>query len=216
MVIIIFRIQITHSVELQLFKSMIEYNAKRNRTLSISVIAILLVAVSTAQLSSMNGSSINIFANNVYAQKYSTNFEQAASLVNNCSGDHESSQICVNTNPQTQGKDNDVNTRVTTPPGPAGPDQVLEKRQVISTTPPGTLPIVQPGQISTRSAECNSDEVVTGGGYRISTGAFGVVEFQGETVTNSIPAWTVTIQNRGDSLFVFEVIAECVKLVDAP
>jgi hypothetical protein len=193
-------------------------STKKNLTLpvSLNVRVIILLVVSAAQLSSFIASNGYFAADNVYAQRYSTNFEQAASLVNNCSGDHESSQICVNTNPQTQGKDNDVNTRVTTPPGPAGPDQVLEKRQVISTTPPGTLPIVQPGQISTRSAECNSDEIVTGGGYRISTGAFGVVEFQGETVTNSIPAWTVTIQNRGDSLFIFEVIAECVKLVDAP
>jgi hypothetical protein len=123
----------------------------------------------------------------------------------------------VNNNPQTQGKDNDVSTQITTPPAAEGPDQVLEKRQVVTTPPPGgELPIVQPGANVTRSAECNSDEIVTGGGYRISTGAFGLVEFQGETVTNSIPAWTVTIQNRGSTLFTFEVIAECVKLVDAP
>jgi hypothetical protein len=46
---------------------------------------ILLVAVSTAQLSFMVLSDDNV----VYA--YSTNFNQAASLVNNCSGDDESS-----------------------------------------------------------------------------------------------------------------------------
>jgi hypothetical protein len=69
-----------------------------NRTLSLSVIKILLVAVSTAQLSSMVLSEDNV----VYA--YSTNFNQAASLVNNCSGDDESSQICVNNNQESQGK----------------------------------------------------------------------------------------------------------------
>jgi|SoiMethySBSTD1v2_1073268.scaffolds.fasta_scaffold774295_1 hypothetical protein len=197
---------------------MVGNNTKRNRTLSISVIAILLVVVSTAQLVSMIGSSNNIFANNVYAQKYSTNFEQAASLVNNCSGNQESSQICVNTNPQTQGKDNDVNTRVTTPPGPPGSEQVLEKRQVSSFIPtdPPSIPIVQPGGTGTLSAKCNSDEIVTGGGYRISEGAFGIVEFQGETVTDSIPAWTVSVSNHGSTLFTFEVFAECVKLADAP
>lgn len=76
---------------------------------------LIIVAGSTTQLSSMIVSKGNI-ADNVYAQRYSTSLEQAASLVNNCSGDHESSQICVNNNPQTQGKDNDVSTQITTPP----------------------------------------------------------------------------------------------------
>jgi hypothetical protein len=75
----------------------------------------VLIAVSTSQLSSVILSDGNV----VYA--YSNNFDQAASLVNNCSGDHESSQICVNTNPQTQGKENVVDTQVITPPGPPGP-----------------------------------------------------------------------------------------------
>ena len=102
---------------------MVSNNTKRNRTLSISVIGILLVAVSTTQLAPMIGSSNNIFANNVYA-KYSNNFDQTASLANECSGDHESNIICVNNNPQTQGRDNIVNTPITTPqgsPGPPGP-----------------------------------------------------------------------------------------------
>ena len=58
-------------------------------------------------------------SNVVYA--YSTNFEQAASQVINCSGDDESSQICVNNNQETQGKDNDNYAQTTTPPGPPGP-----------------------------------------------------------------------------------------------
>ena len=90
-------------------------------------------------------------------------------------------------------------------------------RQVSSISPDvGGISIVQPGGTSTFSAKCNSDEIVTGGGYRISAGGFGNVEFQGATVTDSAPAWTVTITNHGSALFTFEVFAECVKLVDAP
>ena len=63
------------------------------------------------------------------------------------------------------------------------------------------------------SSDRQADEIVTGDGYRISAGGFGIVEFQGATFTDSIPAWTVTISNF---LFTFEVFAECVKLVDAP
>jgi hypothetical protein len=196
------------------------YNSPRKSValpVSLGVMFIILIVVSTAQISSMIASNGYFAADNVYAQRYTTNFEQAASLVNNCSGDDESSQICVNTNPQTQGKDNNVNTQVTTPPGPAGPDKVLEQRQVSSFIPtdPPSLPIVQPGGTGTFSAKCNTDEIVTGGGYRISEGAFGIVEFQGATATDSTPAWTVTITNHGSTLFTFEVFAECVKLVDA-
>lgn len=81
----------------------------------MSVTTILLFAASAVQLSSMTLSNGNV----VYA--YSSNFNSAASLVINCSGDGEGSQICVNNNPQTQGKDNDVNNQITTLPGPQGP-----------------------------------------------------------------------------------------------
>jgi collagen triple helix repeat protein len=100
--------------------------------------------------------------------------------------------------------------------GPAGPDKILEKRQAVSQSPPGSIPIVQPGGTFTANAECNSDEIVTGGGYSISSGGRINVEFQGETVTDSIPAWTVTGTNIGSTLFVYQAFAECVKLVDAP
>jgi collagen triple helix repeat protein len=85
------------------------------RTLSMSVTTILLIAASALQLSSMTLSNGNV----VYA--YSSNFNSAASLVINCSGDGEGSRICVNNNPQTQGKDNDVNNQISTLPGPQGP-----------------------------------------------------------------------------------------------
>jgi collagen triple helix repeat protein len=85
------------------------------RTLSMSVTTILLVAASVIQLSSMTLSNGNV----VYA--YSSNFNSAASLVINCSGDHQSSQNCVNNNLESQGKNNDNNAQVSTPPGPPGP-----------------------------------------------------------------------------------------------
>ena len=45
---------------------------------------------------------------------YSNHFEQAASLTNEFSGEHEGSQISVNNNPQTQGSNNLVETPVGT------------------------------------------------------------------------------------------------------
>ena len=170
--------------------------------------------MSAAQLSSMIVSNGNM-ADDVYAQGYSTSFEQAASLVNNCAGDHGSSQICVNNNPQTQGKSNDVNTQITTPqvpPGPPGSDKVLQQRQVSSLifSDDPILPIVQPAATAIFSAKCNSDEIVTGGGYRMSEGGFGIVEFQGATFTDSIPEWTVRVTNHGNTVFTFEALAECV------
>ncbi|MGA9319257.1 MAG: hypothetical protein WBV84_14490 [Nitrososphaeraceae archaeon] len=184
-----------------------------------SLIAVLLVAVSSAQLSSV------VLSNGTVVYAYSNS--QAQSLDNKCGNDGSSGINCANSGPQNIGDDtvttltplqlsNSGKEGPQGPPGPPGPDKVLEKRQTDSNPPPPSLPIVQPGGTSTRSAECNSDEIVTGGGYRISEAGFGIPSFQGATVTDSIPAWTVTITNFGSTLFTFEVFAECVKLVDAP
>ena len=91
------------------------YKRNGTRLLPISVL-IIIVLVSTTQLLSMLMSSDNM-ADNVYAKRYSINIEQASSQVINCSGNDEN---CVNNNPQTQGKDSDVNTRITTSPGSSG------------------------------------------------------------------------------------------------
>ena len=72
---------------------------------------------------------------------------------------------CANSGPQNIGDDTVTsltplqlsNSGKEGPPGPPGPDKVLEKRQTDSNPPPPSLPIVQPGATSTRSAECNSD-----------------------------------------------------------
>jgi hypothetical protein len=71
---------------------------KRNRALpvSLSVSVILLLAVSTTQLSS-NG---NIASDNAYA-KYSNN--QAQSLVNECGINESSGVNCATNGPQIQG-----------------------------------------------------------------------------------------------------------------
>jgi hypothetical protein len=77
---------------------------------------VVLIAISISQMSFYDNT-----ANLIIAKKYSNHFEQAASMTNECSGDHESRQICVNNNPQTQGKVNVVDTSITTPSGLSGP-----------------------------------------------------------------------------------------------
>ena len=95
---------------------------------------ILVVAVLAGQLPSIvssNGNGVNI----VYAKKYSSNYEQAGSLVNECSGDNAEGVICVNDSSMIQGDENTVNTPISSqitngdneesgsqgPPGPPGP-----------------------------------------------------------------------------------------------
>lgn len=129
-----------------------------------SLIAVLLVAVSSAQLSSV------VLSNGTVVYAYSNS--QAQSLDNTCGNDGSSGINCANSGPQNIGDDTVTsltplqlsNSGKEGPPGPPGPDKVLEKRQTDSNPPPPSLPIVQPGATSTRSAECNSDS----GGYRIS------------------------------------------------
>ena len=135
------------------------------RPVSISVL--VLVAVSTMQLSSMITLNGNVIVDNVYAQKYSNNFEQAASLVNKCSGDGESSQICVNNNPQTQGEDNVVSTPIYSEinnPVEEAARQVLQTHRIFTESIS-----VPSGQSRTLTAECPSDEVATGGGLFVGT-----------------------------------------------
>jgi hypothetical protein len=194
-------------------------NWKRNRALpvSISVSVIILVAVSTAQLSSMITSDDNIAAVPVYAKRHSTNFEQAASLVNNCSGDGASGTICVNNNPQTEGKNNDVNTPInsqisnTVEAAPPGPNQILQARQVSSDSV-----IVAPGTTENALANCDADEVVTGGGELVRNAATGNElnpDHSGVRVGNG---WLVTYTNPGPENIEIIAFAECAQLVDVP
>ena len=61
-----------------------------------------------------------IYSNTVYdaRPKYANQFDAAASLFNNCSGDNSH---CVGNNVLTEGKNNDPKIFVTGPPGPPGP-----------------------------------------------------------------------------------------------
>jgi hypothetical protein len=194
-------------------------NLKRNRALPISINVIILVAVSTAQLSSMVASNDNIAADPVYAKRHSTNFEQAASLVNDCSGDHESSIICVNNNPQTEGENNVVNTPINSlinNPVEEAPKQVLQVRQVAGSEI--TIPALG---TATAVAECDADEFVTGGGFEtdeigsdIFLEGFGTIH---EFAISGPPAgWFVRFGNPSTVSGSFHAVAECAKLVDAP
>jgi hypothetical protein len=215
-----------------LVKSM--YNgSKKNLALPISLNmrVIILVAVSIAQLLSMIALNGYFAADIVYAQRYYTNFEQAASLVNNCSGDDESSQICVNNNQESQGNNNDNNAQITTPPGSSGPQgpqgppgpkgdtgetgpqgpqgtQGIQGEpgpdKVLQTRTVQSIPIVvPPGQIRHVIATCAPDEVITGGGAG---------EDAGEAPANSVnpSKSTVGVTSEGaplnPRLWVFDYI----------
>ena len=79
-------------------------------------------------VSVIGSSSNNFIPQNVYAGKYSNNNDQASSQVINCSGNDEN---CVNNNPQAQGKDNDIKTQITIPPG--SPGSAEDSRQTVVT-----------------------------------------------------------------------------------
>jgi hypothetical protein len=182
--------------------------------LSTSVIMLLIVAV-------IGSSSNNFIPQNVYAGKYSTINEQAASPVNNCSGDN-----CIINNPQTQtqGKDNVVNTEITTRSGSSGPpgatpgpgpgpgpnQQQLQVRQVN-----GDPTLVLPNSSGAAVANCDPNENVTGGGL-----IFGEI---GSVLSNEINpqyserasenGWEVTYFNPGPRDINILAFAECASLV---
>ena len=98
-----------------------------------SVIAIVLVAVSSAQLSSI------VLSNGTVVYAYSNS--QAQSLDNTCGNDGSSGISCANSGPQNIGDDtvttltplqlsNSGKEGPQGPPGPPGPDKVLENRQI--------------------------------------------------------------------------------------
>jgi hypothetical protein len=80
----------------------------RSRTIYVLVI---MIVIGLSIIHSSAFTEVYRSTSKVYA-KYTNTFDQAASLVNNCSGDGLSSIICVNDNPQTQGENNIVNTPI--------------------------------------------------------------------------------------------------------
>jgi hypothetical protein len=103
----------------------------RNQPLSVSISVVILVVISTMQLSSMVVlNDNNVFTSNAYA-KYSTN-SQAQSLANECGVDGSNGNNCQNTGPQTIADgaatalaplqiSNPVKEGPPGPQGPAGP-----------------------------------------------------------------------------------------------
>jgi hypothetical protein len=193
---------------------------KGNRALPISIMMILFVAVSTAQLTFMVASN-GIIADNAYA-KYTNRFEEAASFTNSCSGDQSH---CIGNNVQTEGENNDPNTLISGPPGPEGPqeppgpDQQLQVRRVN-----GDTVSVPAGSQRNADAFCDAGEVATGGGFDIIEGIFSEpptnvrnpnIETLGFPDTQSTQ-WTIVILNPGPETVFIRAFAQCAKLVDAP
>jgi hypothetical protein len=198
----------------------------RRFKLCTSAIIIVLITLSTSQIPFVPSS----YDNTANAKKYSNHFEQAASLANECSGEHESSQICVNNNPQTQGKDNVVGTSISTPPGPPGPqgppgtpgeqgppgpDKELQVRTVS-----GDTVSVPSSETRTATATCASDEFATGGGYFVQgPGTLTAMEPTIDDFGTPITApntWSVEYSNPFSASVNIQAHAECAKLVEAP
>jgi hypothetical protein len=204
----------------------------RNRGLILytSVIAVVLVAVSTAQLSSV------VLSNGTVAYAYSNS--QAQSFANECGQDVSTGPICINNGPQSQA-DGTASTPFVSvsggqgeqgPPGPQGPQgltgeqgppgpkQELEVRRVIGT--PTEIPA---GDSDTVTASCAPDELATGGGFTLRK----EIEDQPNTANpemgsvasppNDAPnGWSYDVTNPGPNPVGINSIAQCAKLVDAP
>jgi hypothetical protein len=191
---------------------------KRFKLSCTSAIIIVLITISASQITFI----LTSYDNTANAKKYSNHFEQAASLTNECSGEHESSQICVNNNPQTQGKDNDVNTQVSTPPGPQGPPgQQGPPGEQGPPGPPGPTAnietiqreseqvVIHPGAVDHATATCNPDEKVTGGGFSGSPGLDHVTSLR-DGDTNDWVAGAVNPTSQDKIIISF---VECAKVV---
>jgi hypothetical protein len=70
---------------------------------------------------------------------------------------------------------------------------------------PGPTPVNPSNPLATSTAPCNSDELVTGGGYERDQGANVVKE------SASGNAWAVTATPSGNGMI--QAFAECLKLV---
>jgi hypothetical protein len=139
-------------------------NNQRRLSASVSLsIIILIVGVSTTQLTSMvtlNGNPSTF--NDVYA-KYSN--DQAQSLANECGISDATGVNCGINSPLMQG-DGLASSPIVTQSGggqgeqgPPGPDKELQVRTVVSSE----YVLVPPLASREISVECNPDEVVTGG-----------------------------------------------------
>lgn len=181
----------------------------------------IVLAVSTLQLSSILLTNDNV----VYAYSNS----QAQSLNNECGVDGSSGPNCANNGPQNVG--DGTATALTPlqisggqgergppgppgPQGPPGPDKELQVRTVLG--PEGD---VEGGQLDSTSAECDPDEVVTGGGHALGGAENNIVNVPHADI--GLPemqpnAWQLEVGNPGPDEIPFRAFAECAKLVDVP
>jgi hypothetical protein len=173
---------------------------KGNRTLLISISVIVLISVSTPQLSSMivaNGNTA--VTNNVYAQ-----FPPGPRP--------PPGQQFPPVPPGQQFPP--VPPGQQFPPVPPGLDEELQTRVVI-----GAFGQVEgDGSTSSRSAICASDEVVTGGGSEVTSGGNLINPTHRDYAepTNNPDRWTVTVTNPGPNPIDIRAFAVCAKLVDVP
>jgi hypothetical protein len=180
-------------------------NCKRNRALPVSISAIILVAVSTMQLSSMIVSNGNA-ASNVYA-KYSNN--QAQSLINECGIGESSGVNCAINGPQIQA-DGSATTPVISQTsgqrGPAGPSESEQKLQVRTVI--GDSTIALPG-FTTATASCAPDELATGGGIATGTVLPGSIYADMGIPRDAPNTWTLLYINPGPTSISIRAFAEC-------
>lgn len=205
-------------------------NWKRNRSISVSLSVIFLVAVSTIQLSSMIASNDNFVASIAYA-KYSNS--QTQSLVNECGIGDADSTTCANNGPLIQG-DGTASSPVVTqsaggepgPPGPQGPqgpkgeqgeqgppgpDKELQVRQV-----EGQVFEVLQGTTRVATVFCGPDEFVTGGGYEVLGLLTDPIHVEESAVSGPPDGWEFLATNSNQEDVFIQAKVECAKLVDVP
>ena len=165
---------------------------KGDRALLISISVIVLISVSTTQLSSMlmdNGSTTA--SDNVYAQ-----FPPGPRP------------------PPGQQFPPGPPSGQQLPPFPHGIDEELQTRVVVG----ASGQVEGDGSTSSRSAICASDEVVTGGGSEVTSGGNLINPTHRDYAepTNDPDRWTVTVTNPRPNPIEIRAFAVCAKLVDIP
>jgi hypothetical protein len=95
--------------------------------------------------------------------------------------------------------------------GPPGPDKVLQVTERV-----GQPVNVGPGAINVAVAQCNANEVVTGGGIFSSSGPSNIVNPESFNSLSSDNGWTLTYDNPGPNNVVIQASVQCAQLVDAP
>jgi hypothetical protein len=184
------------------------YNWEKNQALLVPISVIILVAVSTTQLSSTVVSNGNIPAvNKVYA---TLSDEERQSRIEAHGIDNTPMNFQLS-NPR-----NEIAQAPPSPPGPPFAKQVLQVR-VVNTG----LVTVQPGGGSGEAvASCAPDEVVVGGGMIALSDPRGIsldTESEHPTTGPINPTdWQYGITNVGPNDVRIAATALCAKLVDAP